>query len=83
MSKIPKIEDYLRERVYTTKDGIEDIHDSMYNVSSNVKELIILHVKAALKSRDELYEIYYAEDIEFTEENKDFIRKSYPLENIK
>ena len=54
---------------------------------SNVEKLMIefakLHVEAALEARDRLYETYYAEELKFTDSNKEFIRKSYPLTNIK
>ena len=54
---------------------------------SNVEKLMIefakLHVEAALEARDNLYETYYAEELKFTDSNKEFIRKSYPLTNIK
>jgi hypothetical protein len=46
-------------------------------------EFAKLHVEAALKARDELYQTYYAEEINWTEDNIKFIKNSYPLENIK
>ena len=48
-----------------------------------LQEFAKLHVKAALEARDELYETYYEEEINWTEDNKRFIRDSYPLSNIK
>lgn len=77
MSKIPTIKEFLKGRQW--KDGMnlqERIHESMI-------EFAKLHVEAALESRDRLYETYYVEEIKFTESNKEFIKKSYPLENIK
>lgn len=72
MSKIPTAEDYMA-RMRTLRMPHTEI----------MKGFARRHVEAALKSRDELYETYYSDEINFTNDNKDFIRKSYPLENIK
>ena len=50
---IPTIEDYLKGRVYITQDGAEDIHDSLSNVANACRDLIELHVKAALEAANE------------------------------
>lgn len=75
MSKIPTAEEFL------------SVHVRNPDLTQNFRRIMIefakLHVIAALKSRDELYETYYSDEINFTHDNKDFIRKSYPLENIK
>ena len=58
-----------------------DVHPVWINRA--MIEFAKLHVQEALDNRDRLYETYYAEEIKFTEDNKKFIKKSYPLENIK
>lgn len=82
MSNMPTAEEELNAMFEETGfDIINKIQKSM--VISSMKLFAELHVIAALKSRDELYETYYSDEINFTNDNKDFIKKSYPLENIK
>ena len=53
------------------------------NENQRMIEFASLHVQEALANRDRLYETYYEDEITFSESNKEFIRKSYPLTNIK
>jgi hypothetical protein len=52
-------------------------------LSQKLIDFAKLQVEEALANRDRLYETYYADEITFTESNKEFIKNSYPLTNIK
>jgi len=52
-------------------------------VSEMMIEFAKLQVTAALEARDRLYQTYFAEEINWTEDNVKFIKDSYPLTNIK
>jgi hypothetical protein len=78
MSKIPTaVEFVMKGHLYVDSNELKN------DLALSHIEFAKLHVEAALESRDRLYEEYYKEQIVFTEGNKDFIKKSYPLENIK
>lgn len=79
------VEDYLRENVYITQDGIE-VHDSLSTVRDAVIELIQIHVTEALRQASEKAEITVECMVESTEGiivDKESILNAYPLENIK
>jgi len=84
MSKIiPTAEEFLKEY---KESKLQQLRDNVGKIKSPEEALIEfakLHVEAALEARDNLYETYYAEELKFTDSNKEFIRKSYPLTNIK
>jgi len=75
------VEDYLKEKVYITQDGIEDVHDSLSTVRDAVIELIQIHVTEALRLASEQAESYMQHSWE--KEYKEGILNAYPLENIK
>jgi hypothetical protein len=80
------VEDYLKEKVYITQDGIEDVHDSLSTVKDAVIELIQLHVTEALTQASEKAEITVITMVESTDGiivDKQSILNAYPLENIK
>jgi hypothetical protein len=98
MEKIPKAQDYLKDNVYITNDGVEDVHDSLSSVSEAMIKFAELHVEAALKAASESKCInmlgkpwrgYSLEpgtkilDVVNISVNKDSILNSYPLTNIK
>ena len=53
MEKIPTAEEILNDKVYITKDGIEDVHDSLSTVADVMIEFAKLHVEQALKEASE------------------------------
>ena len=53
MNNIQTAEEFLKNKVYITQDGIEDVHDSMLNVVEAMLEFTKLHVEAALKEAAE------------------------------
>ena len=69
MSKIPTAKEFWDNNAF------DDHEEAMI-------EFAKLHVEAALEARDRLYQTHFNE-INWTKENKNFIKKSYPLENIK
>lgn len=91
------VEDYLKERVYITQDGVEDVHDSLSTVRDTVINLIKLHVTEALRQVED--SVLHKElnvdwktfdksgilllDDEGIEDFKNSILNAYPLENIK
>ena len=90
MEKIPTAEEILNDKVYITKDGIEDVHDSLSTVADVMIEFAKLHVKAALKEASEkatMIKIDEANIGDITLYIKDVDRKailnSYSLYNIK
>lgn len=74
---ITTAEEFLRNKVYITQDGIEDVHDSLSNVKEMMIEFAKLHVKAALEAA--------AEDISEgpSYAMQECILNAYSLENIK
>jgi hypothetical protein len=82
MKKIPTTEEYLKERLYITHDGQEDVHDSLSRVSSACRDLIMLHVTAALKAASEKVTYYEDESKGFAIDPNSIIN-AYSLENIK
>lgn len=69
----------------TAEEFIEDelrCYEKSHIIDALIK-FARIHVQEALESRDRLYETYYAEELKFTDDNKEFIKKSYPLTNIK
>lgn len=81
---IPTIENFIREKVYITQDGAEDIHDSLSKVCDAVTSIVELHVTAALKAaaKNALIEHDHFDDMA-PYVSKSSILNSYPLENIK
>ena len=79
---IPTAEEFLNLKGVSYRGGIENRLGN-YISPNELIEFAKLHVEAALEARDRLYETYYAEELKFTDSNKEFIRKSYPLTNIK
>ena len=72
MDKIPTAEEFLN-------GYIDDFYEiSTENIPNAMIEFTKLHVKAALDKRDLLYQTYYKEEINWTEDNKNFILNSYP-----
>jgi hypothetical protein len=75
------------EKIPTAEEFLELQHETVPSIEFDIRQVMIqfakLHVEAALKARDELYQTYYAEEINWTEDNIKFIKNSYPLENIK
>jgi len=47
-------EEYLKEKVYITDDGIEDVHDSLSSVAEAMRNFAKMHVEAALKKASEI-----------------------------
>jgi hypothetical protein len=80
MEKIPIVKEFLNQGL--NESGFELTETHLKVVSANVKQLIKLHVEAALKAASEEAEInvlnYNAYEID-----KESILNSYPLENIK
>ena len=90
MEKIPTAEEILNDKVYITKDGIEDVHDSLSTVADVMIEFAKLHVEAALKEASEkatMIKIDEADIGDITVYIKDVDRKAilniYPITNIK
>ena len=80
---IPTIEDYLKGRVYITQDGEEDVHDSLSNVVDACKDLIGLHVQAALEAASKtIRPEYLAQGTDIVVAKKKIL-SAYPLNNIK
>jgi hypothetical protein len=75
------------EKIPTAEEFLELQHETVPSIEFDIRQVMIefakMHVEAALKARDELYQTYYAEEINWTEDNIKFIKNSYPLENIK
>ncbi len=68
-----KIESVLKERLYITKDGVEDVHESLSTVVEVVKDIVHYHVKEALKEASKKFDAPC---------NKEVILTCYPIENI-
>jgi hypothetical protein len=62
MEKIPTAEEILKDKVYITQDGIEDVHDSLSTVADVMIEFAKLHVEAALK-KDSILNSYSLDNI--------------------
>jgi hypothetical protein len=90
MNNIPTAEEFLKDKVYITKDNIEDVHDSLITVTNAMIEFTKLHLEAALKT---VIENVVMEDVgeinsegewnEYYIIDKKSILNAYPLENIK
>lgn len=81
---IPTVEEYLKQRLYITKDGSEDVHDSLSNVCDAVKGIIQLHVTAALQEAlDSIPCLGSSSDIATYEEVEEAVLNAYPLDEIK
>jgi len=77
-------EEYLRINfeLEITKDRIGYVQSS--DAYKAMIEFARLHVEAALDARDRLYQTHFDElSMMWTKENKEFIKNSYPLTNIK
>lgn len=77
--------EFLKERVYVTKDGEESVHDSLFNVSETMIDFTRLHVEEALKAVskidfDNMPNIKETND--FEEARTITILNVYPLTNI-
>ena len=81
MEKIPTAKELIETDYYHLHLDTDSI--CLGSIETAMIEFAKLHVEAALKARDELYQTYYAEEINWTEDNIKFIKNSYPLENIK
>lgn len=75
MSKIPTAEEFLIAGNYPNSIYGQELDEALIKFAK-------IHVEAALEARDRLYQTHFNE-INWTKENKNFIKKSYPLENIK
>jgi hypothetical protein len=91
MEKIPTVKEFYLKTLFpkTYTESLDEL-ELWFNTSRHSNQDVAmmiqfakLHVEAALKARDELYQTYYAEEINWTEDNIKFIKNSYPLENIK
>lgn len=89
-------EEILRERVYITRDDMEDIHDSISSVTEAMIEFSKMHVEAALKEANEkVFAQSTNSNLSSKEDrltcihlgkvyvNKDSIFNAYPLDLIK
>ena len=75
-------EELLKDRVYITIDDIEDVHDSLSNVTEAMIEFAKLHVEEALKEASEKVTTDgYGDGYAGIDEES--ILNAYPLENIK
>ena len=91
MEKIPTAEEILNDKVYITKDGIEDVHDSLSTVADVMIEFAKRHVKQALKEASEKATVTPIDHEEISEGSfrpiwgvdDDSILNSYSLDNIK
>jgi len=84
MSKIPTAEEFQKNYSieYYDEGGYQGVEEK--EVSNMLIEFTKLHVEAALEARDRLYQTHFDElSTMWTKENIEFIKKSYPLENIK
>ena len=66
---------FLKEHAYITKDGQEDVHDSVYNVKEIMIAFTTYHVARAL--------IAASENSVKMSSTKETVRNSYDLNNIK
>ena len=94
---IVSAKEFIREKLYTTKDGVEDVHDSLEDVSQARKEFARLHVQEALKqaflnstlkcsetATSECTDIdRYEDGIVSITINATSVTEAYPPENIK
>ena len=91
MEKIPTAEEILNDKVYITKDGIEDVHDSLSTVADVMIAFAKLHVELALKEASEKATVTPIDHEEISEGSfrpiwgvdNDSILNSYSLDNIK
>jgi hypothetical protein len=88
MNNLPTAEEFLKNKVYITKDDIEDVHDSLITVTNTMIEFAKLHVEAALKNASEKAKMQTRNKNKFDELNYNIIHKqsilnAYPLDNIK
>ena len=86
MAQIPTAENVIRSQF--CEGEFDEIMDYLNNsIEPSIKSAMIefarLQVEKALEARDRLYQTYFAEEINWTEDNIKFIKDSYPLTNIK
>ena len=83
MKKISTAEEFLKDKVYITKDDIEDVHDSLSYVAYAMIEFAKLHVEAALKEALESIPcLGSSSDFATYEEVEEAVLNSYPLNLI-
>ena len=97
MEKVTTAKELLNKRVYITKDGIEDVHDSVSAVATAMIDFAKMHVEAALKEASKNATVTLGEDWVRKQEEihpnqlissitvkvgEDSILNSYPLSNI-
>jgi hypothetical protein len=90
MEKIPTAEELLSKRVYINRDGVDSVDDTVSDVTATMVEFAKMHVEAALKEASEKAKIktdYWTDlgggEHEESTINKNSIKKSYSLDNIK
>lgn len=70
--------EYIKEYLYVTKDGVEDVHDSLGAVENILIEFAKMHVKKALEAALEDSPHGSSTDIPTYEDMKLAILDAYP-----
>jgi hypothetical protein len=83
MNKIPTAEEFLKDKVYITKDDIKDVHDSLITVTNTMIEFAKLHVEAAIEECIECAPSGSSTDTVSYKDVVQALKDCYPLDNVK